>query len=315
MSADGRVVVTGVGLAVPGLADASDLRGTRREGGFDPAKDLLGRDLRHKDRGSRLAIRAARPALEEAGLLDGAAFAGPPDRTAVVVSSDLGILDSVCTFADVIAEQTVTGLSPMGLPQTSINVITGSVAIRYGLRGPNVTVTNGPSGGLDALHLARNLIAVGRAEVALVLGVEPAGRAAAKLLGEECVDAAVAVVLESAAHAAGRGCGARAELAGYAHTPRLPDAIARARGASAAPVGLWLLPERAALDDPGRLCDAAVRTSLDWLGRARGALGVLQCAAGVAHFDAGGTGAVLATAGGCGDGASAALVLTVPPGA
>ncbi|MBH0246489.1 hypothetical protein I3W98_32365, partial [Streptomyces cavourensis] len=48
-SAPARVaVVTGVGLAVPGLTLPDELLGTVRDGGFDPATGLVGRDLRHK---------------------------------------------------------------------------------------------------------------------------------------------------------------------------------------------------------------------------------------------------------------------------
>ena len=308
-----EVVVTGVGLAVPGLAHARDLLGTGRGGGFNPAKDLLGRDLRHKDRGSRLAVRAAQPALADAGLLDDTGFLGSADRTAVVVSSNLGILDSVCQCADTIADKTVTGLSPLGLPQTSINVITGSVAIRYGLRGPNVTLANGATSGLDAVHWARNLIAVGRAEAAVVVGVEPAGEAVSKLLGEDCVDAAVAVVLESAEVAAARRARPRAAVAAYSRMRDLRSAMTRVRETVAGPVGLWLTPERTDGPCPDVFADTGLpaRLSLDWLGRASGALGVMQCAAGVAHLDTDGPGAVLATAGGPADDAAAALFLTV----
>jgi 3-oxoacyl-[acyl-carrier-protein] synthase II len=303
-----RVVVTGVGLAVPGCVTVQDLLGgVVVPGGFDPAKALLGRDLRHKDRASRLAIRAVEPALKDAGLFaDG--FTGQPDRTAVVVASILGILDDVCHGADVIAEKTVAGMSAVTLPQTSINVIAGSVAIRHGMRGPNVTLANGATSGLDAVHFARNLIAAGRADTAVVVGAEPAGEAVSKLLGANAADAAVAIVVESAASAAARGVRPRAGIAEYRRARDLGAAIG---GLAAQSFDIWLQPEGE--------CDARVdaprRLGLDWLGRTCGALGVLQCAAAVAHFDtacAGSSpGPVLATAGGAvGDEAAAALVLS-----
>jgi len=282
-------------------------------------KDLLGRDLRHKDRGSRLAIRAAQPALADAGLLDGDDFRGAVDRTAVVVSSNFGILDNVCECADIIAQKSVTGLSPMGLPQTSINVIAGSLAIRFGLRGPNVTVTNGSTSGLDAVHWARNLIAADRADTAVVVGVEPAGEAVAKLLGSECVDAAAAVVLESAEGAAARRASARATVASYSRAHDLGTAITRVRERADQPIGLWLLPEQTAEAPAGDgradafFGTAVPRTlSLDWLGHSSGAHGVLQCAASVAYLDAAGSGDALATTGGSAGGA-AALLLTGAP--
>jgi 3-oxoacyl-[acyl-carrier-protein] synthase II len=324
MTAASSAVVTGAGLAIAGQGGIGDLLDSRAptSGGFDPATQLRGRDLRHKDRASRFALRAADFALRDAGLLSQAGFVGPVERTAVVVSSNFGNMDSVCLFADTIARESVEGLSPMGLPHTSSNVVAGWIAIRYGLRGPNVTVCNGATGGLDALHWAWNLIAVHRAEAAVVVGVEPDNEVVARLLGEEgekaWLDGAGAVVVESAEHAHKRRARPRARLAGYARDADLPAAVTRARQTHPQPIGLWLTAER----PPPSLAtsvpaDGAPTLDLAaWLGLCSGALGVLQCAAGVAHLDRGGTDAVLAMCGGAdGDDAAAALLLTAPSGA
>jgi 3-oxoacyl-[acyl-carrier-protein] synthase II len=302
MTKSNDVVVTGAGLAVPGLAGIAELVGpVRGEGGFDPATGLAGRDMRHKDRATRLALRAMEPALRDAGLLDGeGGYLGERDATAVVVSSNLGNLDSVCRFTDIINDRSVTGLSPLGLPQTSINVITGALAIRHGLRGPNLTVSNGATSGHDAVHWAVNFLRTGRAGTAVVVGVEPLDDAVAKLVGGETVDGAAAVVLETAAHAAARGATARATVAGYARATDQASAIAAVRGTCGEPVTLWLA------------ADAPAAPALDLeakLGRCHGALGVLQCAAAVAHHDSGRSGAVVATAGGPRDDAASALLL------
>ncbi|MFF7725178.1 beta-ketoacyl synthase N-terminal-like domain-containing protein [Streptomyces sp. NPDC008001] len=308
-----EAAVTGVGLAVPGIAFPDELLGAAREGGFDPRTGLTGREMRHKDRASRLALRAAEPALRDAGLHDGRAFTGDGDTTAVVVSSNFGILDSVCAFADVIARDTVTGLSPLGLPQTSSNVIAGSVAMRYGLRGPSITLCNGPTSGLDAVHWARGIIASGRAETVVVIGVEPSGDAVTKLLGEPVLDGAAALVLQ----ARERGARPRAVIreGAYARGTDPAAAVAAALGgASPASVGLWLTGEDAG-GVPGSVPRGVPAVGLAGrLGRCSGALGVLQCAAAVAYFDsrAEDGGAVLASAGGPADDAAAALLLTAP---
>jgi 3-oxoacyl-[acyl-carrier-protein] synthase II len=320
-----EAVVTGVGLAVPGLTLPDELLGTVREGGFDPATGLLGRDLRHKDRASRLALRAAAPALRDAGLLGDDGFTGHGDSTAVVVSSNFGILDSVCSFADIIAKDTVLGLSPLGLPQTSSNVIAGSVAMAHKLRGPSVTLCNGPTSGLDALYWARALIVAGRAETALVVGVEPNGEAVAKLLGAPTLDGAVALVIESATRAAERGARVRAGLAGCARAQNLADAVTAARSGgpgrtrtgAAVPgpaVDLWLT-DRPAPDDDTARPPVEAGTVLDPaapLGIGSGANGLLQAAAAVAHFDEHAGHTALATCGGPEDDAVAAAFLTGP---
>ncbi|MGW1500958.1 beta-ketoacyl synthase N-terminal-like domain-containing protein [Streptomyces mirabilis] len=308
------VVVTGVGLALPGVSEPGDLLGPiPGEGGFDPATGLTGREMRHKDRASRLALRAAEPALRDAGLIDDVSrFLGKADATAVVVSSNLGSLGTVCEFTDAIARSGVSGLSPLGLPQTSSNVIAGWVAIRYALRGPNLTVCNGATSGLDALYWARNLIAAERAETAVVIGVEPSDEAVTKFLGEQSTDVAVALVLESEAAAAARGIRPRATVSGYARAEDLPSAVTAAGAGAVGPVGLWLTDQHA--ERPADVPAEARRIHLEaHLGPLSGALGVLQGAAALAHLDGGGEGSVLATAGGPGRDAAAALLLTGRP--
>ncbi|MCZ1006746.1 beta-ketoacyl synthase N-terminal-like domain-containing protein [Streptomyces lydicus] len=312
-----EVVVTGIGLALPGVATYGDLLGPLPgEGGFDPATGLRGRELRHKDRASRLALRAAESVVHDAGLTDAhATFTGVADATAVVVSTNLGNVDSVCEATDTIAREGVRGLSPLGLPQTSSNVVAGWVAIRYGLRGPNLTVCNGTTSGLDALAWARHLIVAGRAEAAVVVGVEPANEVATRLLGEQSTDAAVAIVLEPADAATSRGARPRATIAGYARARDLAAALASTGVTEEGPVGLWLTDEaEAAGAGAGHLLAATRRIDLEsQLGPLSGALGVLQCAAAAAHLEGGATGNVLATAGGSRHDATAALLLTPSP--
>lgn len=291
-------VITGIGLTLPdSVGDVTDLFdvSASERGLFDREAGLRGRGMRHKDRASRLALRAARSALGDAGLLDAETFTGPAERTAVVVSSNLGNLDSVCSFVDIIARETVTGLSPLGLPHTSSNAVAGWVAIQYGLRGPNVTVCNGSTGGLDALFWARTLVAARRSDVAVVVGTEPDTEPVARLLRQQdsgpAFDGAVAVVVESAEHARHRGVRARGVLAGYARARDLSAATTAARGLDPRPV---------------QLLDAETFTTR--FGYCCGALGVLQCAAGATRLGRDDIDAVLATIGAA-DGAEAAAAL------
>lgn len=306
------VVVTGAGLAVPGMVGIQDLvpPGPARSGGFDPDIALCGRRMRHKDRASRFALGAVEPSLRDAGLCDGAALAG----AATVVSTNFGNLDSVCSFAATIRSGSVVDLSPVGLPHTSSNCTAGWVAIEFGLSGPSLTVCNGATGGLDALFWAGNLIGAGRAEVAVVVGVEPHTDAVAALHAidgaESWLDGAVAVVLESAEHAQDRGRRARAELAGYWRAAEVSEVLRPARAALAEPIGRYLADQQTGLADAD---DLTAR-----LGRCSGALGVLQCAAAVAWLDRGNTTPVLAVSGGTSgeqaDGEAVAALLLTPGG-
>ncbi|MFC8823786.1 beta-ketoacyl synthase N-terminal-like domain-containing protein [Streptomyces sp. NPDC057137] len=316
------IVVTGVGLAVPGLRSVRDLLADLPPvDGFDPATALKGREMRHKDRASRLALYAAEQALGDAGLLDekghfrGTAEGtadGTDDRvaglTAVVVSSNLGTLQMACDFTDTIARDTVTGLSPLGLPQTSSNVVAGWIAIRYGLRGPNLTVCNGATSGLDAVHWARSLIKAGRCRRAVVIGVEPASEHADKLLGRPVPDVACAMVLEAADSV--RQADVYAYLSAYTRGAELAPTVAATESLAPAPVGLRLTGDlaRPPVAPAGQSLDLTAR-----LGHCSGALGVLQAAVGAVHIRTHGTEAVLAfTGGAAADDAAAALLLTGP---
>jgi 3-oxoacyl-[acyl-carrier-protein] synthase II len=306
-------VVTGAGLAVAGVAGISGLLGPRPPAPepVDPAARLGRRGLRYKDRATQLALCAAADAVRSGGLIaaDGTlTVAG--SSVAVVASSNLGNLDTVCQAAATLAEQSTDGLSPMDLPNASSNVIASSVALAYGLRGPNLMLCNGPSSGLDAIYWAGLLLAAGRCAQALVIGVEPANAVVERLTGTpaaQLFDGAVALVLERAAPAAQRGAAALAQLGGYTRADRLGACVGQLLAGEARPPGLWLTPGPAAGQPVP--AGAAWHDLTTAFGRASGALGVLQAAAAAGWLDAGGTGtALLAAAGPAGDGACGMLM-------
>ncbi|KWT63508.1 hypothetical protein ADL21_02205 [Streptomyces albus subsp. albus] len=167
------VAVTAVALAGPGydadLPEGLPVAGLRPE----EAHLLLGRKgLLAKEPATRLALCAAHLAL---GLSPGRPASPPPsaDRTAVVVSSHLGNAHSVRTTAHAVCRGSYRDISPLAGPNLSANVIAGTIALRYGLTGPNLTVCAGTVGDLQALRLAALLIRTGRAERVVVVGVEP----------------------------------------------------------------------------------------------------------------------------------------------
>ncbi|GIL31892.1 beta-ketoacyl synthase N-terminal-like domain-containing protein [Actinocatenispora comari] len=275
------MAITGVGLAVPGVDDPADLR----TGGWqptapavDPAARLGRRGLRYKDRATQLALCAARDALADALVLTEDGPTVDPESVAVVVSSNLGNLDTVCRVADTIGAEGVSGTSPMDLPNASSNVIASSVAIRFGLRGPNLTVCNGAPSGLDAVRWATRLIAAGRAELAVVVGVETDNEVVRRLLGPgPHFDGAAAVVVEAAGPAAARGIAARAELGRYVRAADLAGCL-RELGPEP-PETSWCLPDGLA-DEP--LTGAVTR-----IPDSAAATGVLQCVVAAVRADAG----------------------------
>jgi len=326
------IVITAVGTAVAGLADADGLlgSGSAAEAEADRSPEPAARGLRYKDEATRLTLAAVAVALERAGLLrspdQGAADQGIADRprsrapelavpgeaVATVVSSNFGSLDTVCRAAATIAARTVTGLSPMDLPNASSNVAASSVAIRFGLRGPNLTVCNGATSGLDAVAWGRRLIESGRARWAVVAGVEVADDTVRRLAGpgRRLFHGAVALVLSSAEDAAERGAPSLGRLGGYRRAASVARSVQKVFEHEA---NLWLIPEGFG-GGPQPAEQIAVLDLAGRWGASSGALGVLQCAAATAWFARGRGPAVLATAGtgADGDDASASLLLAAP---
>lgn len=218
------VVISGMGALELDREDALVLNDNASFGvpvlPFDPILRLGRKGLRQKDKATQLAMCAAATALEHAGLPLIAQDQLAPDEFAVVVSSNLGNLETVCRVAQTIRKEGVSGTSPLDLPNASSNVIASSIAIRFGCRQSNLMLCNGGTSGLDAIQLAANLIRARRATRVLVVGVE-AHSDAAKILFEQAgasadpTDLAIAVVVESELACQARAGKAYARLGAY----------------------------------------------------------------------------------------------------
>lgn len=302
MSTTPDIVVSGIGLALPGIDRLEDLASSEAADRSDTADAVdpvdtvarLGRKgLRYLDRATQLALCAGFDALVSSGLLAGGTAAFPPgapltvasSSVAVIASSNLGNLDSVCDVAGLISDEGSTRLvSPISAPRLSSNVIGSEVAIRFGLRGPNVMLCNGDPSALDAIHWATVLLRAGRAQQVLVIGVEPDTSVARKLLGvpsAPVLDGAVAIVMERADAAASRPATVQAHITS---THRGGDATASVATLAELRPALWYVAGQH--DCPGAFPGADRRDVTATWGPASGALGALQCAHALAAFAA-----------------------------
>ena len=201
----GEVVVTGLGLVTPagrGLSEAWDgvLSGKAaaavddglvaadtpvtiacRVPTFDPDAELGRGASRRLDRFTHLALLSAREALEQAGL--GAMWSdgrqrpegpGPVDgdRIGVVLGSGIGGAETWESEYPNYLDNGARRVSPMFVPKMLSNTAAGTISIRAGARGPNLTVNTACAAGASAIHMARDLIAAGAADVVIAGGVE-----------------------------------------------------------------------------------------------------------------------------------------------
>ena len=285
------VVVSGFAVHVPGASD-DDLLGAVADSAemvpAEDAKSLLGRKgTLYKEPASLLAMCAVQrawglpPGRPEKPVRDAAG-------TAVVVSSNLGNAHTVCDMTARVDAESCREVSPLEAPNASSNVIAGAIAIRFGFTGPNLTVCNGATSGIDAVRLGARLVRAGRAERVVVVGVEPADETAASLYelrdpaafdghGRAAPRAGAACVVLSAEPSADR---VRIGSVGVVAPGRPEEALAAVTGRVLDGPGCLLLAPYGLPGDGEAPYDVVDLTSR--LGETYGALGVIQvaCAAG-----------------------------------
>ncbi|MBF0418644.1 MAG: beta-ketoacyl-ACP synthase II [Magnetococcales bacterium] len=257
-----RVVITGLGLVTPlgvgtretwsGLVSGrSGIGAITRFDATEYASRIAGecRDFKSEDWVDKKEVRkmdlfmhfgmaAAQMAWEESGLVVTEENA---HRFGVTIGSGIGGLTAIQNQAIALKEKGPRRISPFFIPMSLINLISGHVAIRYGLQGPNHAPVTACATGNHAIGDAMAMIRRGDADVMLAGGAEAAicelgvgGFAAAKALstrndeptrasrpwdkdrdGFVISEGAGVVVLEEMEMAKKRGAVIYAEVAGY----------------------------------------------------------------------------------------------------
>ncbi|KXF78090.1 3-oxoacyl-ACP synthase [Paramesorhizobium deserti] len=163
-------------------------------------------------------------------------------RTGVMIGSGIGGIEGIVEAGYTLRDKGPRRISPFFIPGRLINLASGYVSIKHGLRGPNHAVVTACSTGAHAIGDAARLIAFGDADVMVAGGTESpvsrislAGFAACKALSTDRNDdptrasrpwdidrdgfvmgeGAGVVVLEELEHALARGAKIYAEVIGY----------------------------------------------------------------------------------------------------
>lgn len=96
------------------------------------------------------------------------------ERTGVMIGSGIGGLQSIYQTSVTLHERGPRRLSPFSVPQMLINLASGHVSIRHGLKGPNHSVVTACATGTHAIGDAARLIMFGDADVMVAGGAEAA---------------------------------------------------------------------------------------------------------------------------------------------
>ena len=215
-------------------------RGDGSDGTYNPDQWMDPKDQRRVDEFIIYAMCASVQAIEDAGWKPESYE--DQTRTGVMIGSGIGGLIGIEETSLILAEKGPRRVSPFFIPGRLINLASGYVSIRYGLKGPNHSVVTACSTGAHAIGDASRLIALGDADVMVAGGAEAAlcrlslaGFSACKALSthfndeperasrpyDEARDGFVMgegagiVVLEELDHALARGANIYAEVVGY----------------------------------------------------------------------------------------------------
>jgi 3-oxoacyl-[acyl-carrier-protein] synthase II len=237
---------------------------------FDPLRVVEKKDLKKLDLFIQYALSAGVDAVEDAGFdlsqVD-------RNRAGCLVGSGIGGIQSILQWHDVLKEKGPGRISPFFIPSLIVNMASGQLSIRFGLKGPNSAVITACATGNHAIGDAFKIIQRGDADLMLAGGSEAiiielclGGFCSMKALstrndepqrasrpfdagrdGFVCGEGAGLVVLESLEHARRRGARIYAEVVGYgmtadAHHMTAPDpegdGAARAMAGALADAGL-----------------------------------------------------------------------------
>jgi 3-oxoacyl-[acyl-carrier-protein] synthase II len=215
-------------------------RGDGSDGTFNPDAWMEPKEQRKVDDFIVYAVAAADQALADAeGVFEGA---GNREDIGVLIGSGIGGLQGIAETSLLLRDKGPRRVSPFFIPGRLINLASGYVSIKHGLKGPNHSVVTACSTGAHAIGDASRLVALGDAEVMVAGGTESpicrialAGFAACRALSTNYNDqptkasrpydegrdgfvmgeGAGVVVLESYERAKARGAKIYAEVIGY----------------------------------------------------------------------------------------------------
>ena len=123
----GTATVIATGAMVP--------RGDEQEGGFDPDQWVEPKEQRRIDDFILYAIGAASQAIADSGWTP--ADEDARERAGVMIGSGIGGLPGIYDSSVTLHERGPRRVSPFFIPSTLINLASGHVSIRFGLKGPN----------------------------------------------------------------------------------------------------------------------------------------------------------------------------------
>ncbi len=207
-------------------------------GQFNPDSVIEPREQRKMDKCIIYGVVAADEAIKDAGL---DTYEGNKERFGVSIGSGIGGFNTIYENCIELHEGGPRRVSPFFIPKGIINMAAGNISIKYGFKGPNISVVTACATGAHSIGEGVRLIQHGDADVMVCGGTEGAvsrislaGFSAMRALstrnddpehasrpwdknrdGFIIAEGAGVLVLEEYEHAVARGAKIYAEVAGY----------------------------------------------------------------------------------------------------
>lgn len=206
---------------------------------FDAGRYIVPKEQKKMDPFIHYGIGAGVQAMEDSGL---EVTDRNADRIGVLIGSGIGGLPGIQKSTEGYLAGGPRKISPFFVPSNIINMVAGNLSIRYGLKGPNLSIVSACATGTHSIGDAGRMIEHGDADVMIAGGAEMAtcalgigGFASARALcashnddpegasrpwdrnrdGFVLGDGAGILVLEEYEHARSRDARIYCELAGY----------------------------------------------------------------------------------------------------
>lgn len=183
-SGERRVAVTGLGVVAPAGLDkhafwsgllgpgASDGRAVEIED-WDPTPYFENaKAARRADRVEQFSLAAASQAFEQAGGVDGIGI--DASRFGTIFATGVGGLHTLEEQIQIRLEKGERRVSPFLVPMMMTNAAGAAISMRYGLQGPNETITTACAAGSHAINYAARLIKWGVIDAVATGGSESA---------------------------------------------------------------------------------------------------------------------------------------------
>ncbi|HTJ57814.1 MAG TPA: beta-ketoacyl-ACP synthase II [Devosiaceae bacterium] len=144
--------------------------GAYAEGKFSPDDWMDVKEQRKVDPFIIFAMAAATQAIQDAGVEP--KTEEERERIGVMIGSGIGGVGGIFDASITLHEKGPRRISPFFIPGRIINMASGNVSIRFGLKGPNHSVVTACSTGAHAIGDSWRIIAMGDADVMVAGGAE-----------------------------------------------------------------------------------------------------------------------------------------------